>query len=424
MAESVQVKMTDLILTELEKQTAALERISTRRESATRSMFNGVGFKGLKKLAPAALGAGLIGYAKSVIDTEANMRYLSQQTGIAATRLLAFERAGNRFGTSFSGHLLNLQSQISGLGMEDMSHLLEGMAKFGIKDPQKIVQDIQSGNLMSVFTDLQKEWSGLSKFQKAKTSELLGFDTGMRSIMDNFAQFLDYAAKTNVTEKDIQDAAETKKTIDTLIQDFTNAVTAFVNGVNQGIQPFVDKLAEIDAGDFADNVKKIGEYLGEFVSLFSIFFTDKNTTPQPQQTVLDSQKEIEKIKQQISTENNPAKRAELKAALQDESNKLTKNIIVAQAYPLMPSTIDTGIEGIQTAVEKLTDLYTLITTDRSVISSTPGAGTLNQFNVEAPITIHTSGPVSDDDVERTRSKLEIMLNDLKVTAEQENLRGE
>ncbi|MDG3395125.1 hypothetical protein P5E67_04975 [Vibrio parahaemolyticus] len=266
---SASVKISELMLDELEKVNANLERIASVNRSETRKMFGSIGMSGLKKALPAIGAGGMLAYTKSVIDAEANMQNLSQILDVSASKLLQLERAGQRFGTSFSSQLMGIKSTFAGLNQEDVSALYGNLAKFGIKDPSALIQQVQGGNALDIFKQIQKEWSGLTSNQQIRVGETLGMDTGMMAILNNPDRFARFMQQINVTEKDVEQAVKAKEALDNFLLNFKDVMTNFVNGFVTGIAPLTDALNEANFKGLGETAKQLGESLGTIITFLA-----------------------------------------------------------------------------------------------------------------------------------------------------------
>lgn len=340
MAEnSASIKMSELMLDELEKMNQNLDRIAGVSKNDNRSAFGSIGMSGMKKRLAVGVAAGsFLAYTKSVIDAEANMSNLSQILDVSAVQLLKMEKAGRRFGTSFSNQLLNIKSTFAGLYQEDVSQLYENLAKYGFKEPTAIIENVQKGDTLGILQEIQKEWGNLSSNQQIRTGELLGFDTGMMAILNNPAKFQRFMGEINVTQKDIDQAVKTKEALDRFILNFEDILRNFVNGMLQGIDPLTQALLDADFPDLAKSSKELGKIIGTLIGMLAKLIPEtEQPTEADQQTpkLLQSQelKDLRKLqgertqlKDQLKNAYSPVKRREL----EEQINQLNVKIDATQ----------------------------------------------------------------------------------------------
>ncbi len=249
----------ELMLSEMEKMNTNLQALQNQQKNHNRRMFGNIAQTSMKKATATVGAAGMMAYTKSVIDTEASMKSLGKILDESPVKLLKMERAGQRFGTSFTNQLLSLRSIFAGLHQEDVSSLYENLAKYGVQDPQAIISQVELGDTLGIFEEIQKIWGDLSKNQQIRLAETLGFDVGMMSILNDPSRFQDYTSQTDVTEDDIERASQIKEEYDKIILNFNSILTELTNALLKGALPLSEVLASIDWGKLISVIDSVAK---------------------------------------------------------------------------------------------------------------------------------------------------------------------
>lgn len=209
--------------------------------------------------------AGVLSFVKNTIELEASMDRLSKQFGMSASQLLVMERASSRFGTSMTRTLSGLQQTFAGVGMENISSLVEPLARYGVNvRPLIDLARSDDANPMDILREIQSQWGGLNTRQRVRVGQTLGFDQGMLNAMNDPNTFNQYIQSQHMSpaeaDAQIAKAKEAKVAFDNMGLTLQNLATKIVNKGIPALESVVEVIGRI--ADFYDKLEDITNLFG------------------------------------------------------------------------------------------------------------------------------------------------------------------
>ena len=191
-----------------------IDRSAKSKARSELTSFKREAMRAMVPITGALTAASFTKFTMDVVKARTESVMLGKQLKINADELYRNEKAGQRFGTSFTQTLLSLQDQFAGFGMEDIGGVINSLGKFGM-DPTKILE--QQNDPMGLFKEISKQWQDLSTEQRVRAGDTLGFDQGMKNMLNNPDLFKQYFEESSApTAQEMEEAKAAKEAFDKL----------------------------------------------------------------------------------------------------------------------------------------------------------------------------------------------------------------